>query len=77
MKKNKKIFNIILLIIFTGIVLYFSLKDNFNETINQIVTMDIKYLLVAFLLLFIFWIFRSYPMYSFCRKINNDFRYIN
>ena len=72
---KKKIFNITLLIIFTGIVLYFSLKDNFSATINQIITMDIKYLLVAFFLLFIFWIFRSYPMYSFCKKINNNFKY--
>lgn len=77
MKKNKKIFNVILLIIFTGIVLYFSLKDNFSTTINQILTMDIKYLLVAFFLLFLFWIFRSYPMYSFCKKINSNFKYKN
>ena len=74
---KKKIFNIILLIIFTGIVLYFSLKDNFSATVNQILTMDIKYLLIAILLLFIFWIFRSYPMYSFCKKINKDFKYKN
>ena len=72
---KKKIFNIILLIIFTGIVLYFSLKDNFSATINQIITMDLRYLFVAFFLLFIFWIFRSYPMYSFCKKINNNFKY--
>ena len=72
---KKKIFNITLLIIFTGIVLYFSLKDNFSATINQIITMDLKYLFVAFFLLFIFWIFRSYPMYSFCKKINNNFKY--
>ena len=72
---KKKIFNIILLIVFTGIVLYFSLKDNFSATINQIITMDLRYLFVAFFLLFIFWIFRSYPMYSFCKKINNNFKY--
>lgn len=72
---KKKIFNIILLIIFTGIVLYFSLKDNFSATINQIITMDLRYLFVAFFLLFIFWIFRSYPMYSFCKKINDNFKY--
>ena len=72
---KKKIFNIILLIVFTGIVLYFSLKDNFSATINQIITMDLRYLFVAFFLLFIFWIFRSYPMYSFCKKINDNFKY--
>ena len=37
--------------------------------------MNIWYLLVAFLLLFLFWIFRTYPMYIFCKKINKDFKY--
>ena len=73
----KKKFNIIILIIITIIVLYFSLKDNFYEVINQILTMNIWYLLVAFILLILFWIFRSYPMYTFCKKINKDFKYLN
>lgn len=71
----KKKLNIIILIVITGLVLYFSLKNDFNSIINQIFTMNIWYLLVAFLLLFLFWIFRSYPMYSFCKKINKDFKY--
>ena len=74
---KKKIFNIALLIIFTGLVLFFSLKDNFTSTIKEIATMDIKYVLIAFFLLFLFWIFRSYPMYSFCKKINDKFKYKN
>lgn len=74
-KLNKKI-NIVILILITGLVLYFSLKDNFENTINQILTMNIGYLSLAFILLFLFWIFRSYPMYSFCKKINKDFKYL-
>ena len=73
--KLKKELNILVLIFITILVLYFSLKDHFSETINQIFTMNIWYLLIAFLLLFIFWIFRTYPMYVFCRKINKDFKY--
>ena len=73
--KTKKILNFIILIIITILVLYFSLKDNFNEIVNQIITMNIWYLLVAFLLLIIFWIFRTYPMYTFCKKINKDFKF--
>lgn len=71
----KKKLNIIILVIITGLVLYFSLRNDFNSIINQIFTMNIWYLLVAFILLFLFWIFRSYPMYSFCKKINKDFKY--
>ncbi len=71
----KKKLNIIILIFITILVLYFSLKDDFSSIVNQIINMNIWYLLVAFLLLILFWIFRSYPMYSFCKKINKDFKY--
>ena len=73
----KKKLNIILLIIITILVLFFSLKDNFNETVAQIFSMNFWYLLIAFILLILFWIFRSYPMYSFCKKINKDFKYLS
>lgn len=71
----KKKFNYLILIVVTIIVLYFSLKDDFNGIINQIVNMNFIYLMLAFIALFIFWIFRCYPMYSFCKKINNKFKY--
>ena len=71
----KKKLNIIILILITMLVLYFSLKDNFKETVTQILTMNIWFLLIAFLLLIIFWLFRSYPMYKFCKKINKDFKF--
>lgn len=75
--KVKKKLNVLVLIIVTVLVLYFSLKDNFNEIMNQILTMNVWYLLVAILLLVIFWIFRTYPMYTFCKKINKDFKYLS
>ena len=71
----KKRINYIIIFIVTLVVLYFSLKDNFNGIINKILSMNIAYLLLAFLLLGIFWIFRSYPMYSFANKINKKFTY--
>lgn len=71
----KKKLNIIILILITLIVLYFSLKDDFFNIIDQILKMNIWYLLVAFLLVILFWIFRSYPMYTFCKKVNKDFKY--
>ena len=76
-KKISKKLNVIVLIIITILVLFFSLKDNFKETVTQIITMNIWYLLIAFLLLILFWLFRSYPMYCFCKKINKDFKYLS
>ena len=74
-KKNNKIYNIIILALITIIVLYFSLKDNFNETINEIVNMNILWLLVAFIFMILFWIFKSYSIYNFCKKIKSDFKF--
>ena len=74
-KKTTKKLNIVLLIVVTLLVLYFSLKDNFNEIINQIVNMNKWYLFIAFVLLFVFYIFKSLSMYSFCKKINKDFKF--
>jgi len=74
MIKNKK-FNIVLLIVITLLVLYFSLKDNFFDVINQILTMNIWYLLIAVLLLLIFFLFKSLSIYSFCKKINKNFKF--
>ena len=75
-KLNKKL-NIVILIIITLLVLYFSLKDNFKETLNQIFTMNVWYILICLILLVLFWLFRSYPIYTFCKKINKDFKYLS
>lgn len=74
-KETKKKLNYIVLIIFTIIVLYFSLKDNFNEIVKIILNINIVYLLIAFLFIFMFWLLRSYPMYAFAKKINKNFKY--
>ena len=74
MLKNRKI-NIILLILVTCLVLYFSLKDNFMEVVNQIITMNIWYILLALLLLLLFFVFKSISIYLFCKKINKDFKF--
>ena len=76
-KKLSKKLNIVILILITLLVLFFSLKDNFEETITQIFTMNIWYLLVTLFLVFLFWLFRSYPIYSFCKKVKPDFKYLS
>lgn len=46
---KKKFINIILIIIFTLIVLYFSLKDNYDEIIELLLNSDIRWLFVGYL----------------------------
>lgn len=46
---KKKFINVILIIIFTLIVLYFSLKDNYDEIIELLLNSDIRWLFIGYL----------------------------
>lgn len=71
MKNNiKKLLNIIVLIVITGLVLYFSLKNDFHTIINEILNINIFWLIISFLLAFAFWFFKSISF----TKIVNIFR---
>lgn len=56
MKNKKQILNIILLFIFTFVVLFFSLKDNFQSVVHEILHLELVWLLLSlFLFLFHLW----------------------
>ena len=77
MKKGlKKSLNIIILIIITALVLYFSLKDNFKTTVNQICSMNIWWLIIAFIFVILYWLFRSYAMFSIVKEENKHFKFL-
>lgn len=46
---KNKIINIIIIIVLTLIVLYFSLKDNYNEIIDLLLNADIRWLFIGYL----------------------------
>lgn len=71
--QNKKV-NFIFLIILTGVVLYFSLKDNFFEIVKQIKSMNFLWLLVAVLLLIGYWLFSSLAMQLITNKFSNKIK---
>ena len=58
-EKLKKVANIIVLALVTCLVLYFSLKDNFNTIINEIINVNIFWLIISFLLALSFWFFKA------------------
>lgn len=60
--------NTILLLIITGIVLYIVLKDDFNDIVNTLVKIDIKYILLAILFYALYIVIKGYVNY----KITND-----
>ena len=55
----KKVINIGVLVLVTGLVLYFSLKDDFNTIINEILNVNVFWLVISFLLAFSFWFFKA------------------
>ena len=58
-EKLKKVANVIVLALVTCLVLYFSLKDNFNTIINEIINVNIFWLAISFLLAISFWFFKA------------------
>ena len=73
MKKNR-IINYIGLIILTGIVLYFSLRKDFNRIISEIIHINPLLLLLALFLVFSYWFFRAVVLRNFVLKFKPNFR---
>ncbi len=73
-QKLKNKLGILLLILVTIIVLYFALKDDFNEIIHNILTINIWWLLVAIFLIFSYWFMKSYVLYQTARHFKKDYR---
>lgn len=71
--QNKKI-SVVLLILLTVVVLFFSLKNNFFETLEQIKSMNFLWLFIAILLLIGYWLFSSLAMKLITNKFNNKIK---
>lgn len=71
--KLKKLVNILLLVIITFLVLYFSLKDDFNNIVKEILNLNIIYLIIAILLVFISYLFKSLSLQKAIIKFNKDY----
>ena len=76
-KTLKKILTFLVIVIVTFLVLYFSLKDNYEDIIHQIVTIDKRFLVLAFLLIIIYWLLKALVMKITVRKFKNDFSFFN
>lgn len=72
-KKISSVLNIILLVAVTGIVLYFSLKDNFETIIHEILTLNVWWLLAGGLLVVACYYLRSLSLYNLIRKFSKTY----
>lgn len=74
--KEKK-YNYIILLIFTVIVLYFSLKDNFTTVINYILNMNIWWIIYSLFLMFAYWFFKSLIIKKYVNYYNKEYTFMN
>lgn len=71
--KNKKI-NMFILLIISILVLFFTLKDDFNEIINQIIKLDIRYFVLALILMLISLIFKAKSLHTVIKKVKPKYK---
>lgn len=74
--KIKTKFNFLFIALLTIIVLYFSLKDNFNDIMNLIFSMNVYWFIVAILLMISYWFLRTIPLYIFIREFKKDYSFL-
>lgn len=72
-KLLKKISNYLILIFVTGIVLYFSLKDNYKETLEILKSVNKVWILVAIFLVASYWFFKAISLNKIIKKFKNEF----
>ncbi|MEG0826103.1 MAG: lysylphosphatidylglycerol synthase transmembrane domain-containing protein [Bacilli bacterium] len=73
--KNKKTFNILLLLIVTMIVLYLMLKDNFLTIMHEIININIFWLIGAILLLVSYWFLRSIILHRIILSFDKNYKF--
>lgn len=75
MKKFK--YNIIILVIVSFLVIFLSMKDNFSESIKQLSSLNIEFLLVAVLFMLMNILFQSLSQYRFLKEVKEDYSFLS
>lgn len=73
--KNKKILNFLVLFIVTGLVLFFSLKDNYKETLEVLKTLNKGWILVAIILITSYWFFKAIALKKIIGTFKKEYRF--
>ena len=71
MKNNKK--NIFIILILSIVVLYLAFKDDFATKVKYLVSFDIKWLILAFMCIIIYWILKGLVLYYCVEKLNKNY----
>lgn len=72
MKNKKYIINTLIILIITIVVLYFSLKDNFNKTIDIILNANKFLIFLVVIILLLAFLLQSYGLYKISKEYNDN-----
>lgn len=71
--KKKRILNILLFILVIFLTFYFVLKNNdMNQIINHILSVDMKYIFIGFLIMFLFVFCEGLNLYRVLKSLNHN-----
>lgn len=70
MKKGRSKLNVLILVLITLLVLYFSLKDDFHNIVNHIMNINVWLLFMAFSVVILYWFLRSKAVSIFTKKFS-------
>lgn len=73
MKKYR--LNIILIVLVSFIVIFFSLKDNFTESVDYLLHLNYIWILVAIIFMFLNIYFQSMSQYRFLKEVKPDYKF--
>lgn len=66
--------NFIILALITIIIMILSLKDDFDEILKILTEVNILWIIVAILLVFVYWGFRAVSIIIFAKKFNDEYK---
>lgn len=72
-KKVKNLLSFLIIVLVTLLVLYFSLKDDYDIIVNEILKMNKIWILVSFLLLLSYWFFKAIVIDKLASKFNKKY----
>ena len=74
---KKKIISFVLIVLAASLVLYFSLKDDYDTIVKTIFSINKIWLIVAFILLFSYYVLRAICIEIIARKFKSDYKFKN
>lgn len=72
---QNRIFQVVLLLSFTAVTLYFLLRDHFFDVVDELLRMNFWWVLVTIILIFAFWLLKALSTHVLTKQIQPSFKF--